>query len=170
MTIQEKRAAEYKVQNEVHTFTAKLVGQLYIKYRHLGELDWTDLGLVSEAIVTDAFIAMLILELQGTNQADLQTYKYHASGTGTAAESAADTALGTEVETRTPTGSQTSTGAGNYRSVAIHSYSGSFAITEHGLFSNFTGPTLLDRSKFTAINVTSGSQIQFTYDLTVTGS
>ena len=46
------------------------------------------------------------------------------------------------------------------------------AIVEHGIFSQAAtgGGTLLDRSVFSAINVASGDSIQFTYDLTLTGS
>jgi hypothetical protein len=44
------------------------------------------------------------------------------------------------------------------------------AITEHGLFSQTRagGGTLMDRSKFAAINVVATDSIQFTYELTLT--
>ena len=39
------------------------------------------------------------------------------------------------------------------------------AITEHGLFNVESGvPVLMDRTKFDAINVVSGNQIEFTFE------
>lgn len=143
--------------------------ELTAAVRHPGQQDFKDLGVISERIVTAAFIQLLIDELTNTDRPAVQTMKFHASGTGTNAESGADTALQTEVETR-DTGTQTSPGAGQYRTVATHTYGGPFAITEHGVFSAASLGTLLDRSVFSAINVVNGSQIQWTYTLTITGS
>jgi hypothetical protein len=142
---------------------------LSAQVRHAGESRWSDLGIISERIVTAAFIALITDELTNTDRPAMQTLKFHASGTGTNAESGSDTALQTEVETR-DTGTQTSPGAGQYQTVATHTYGTAFAITEHGVLSASSGGTLLDRSKFAAINVVNGSQIQWTYTLTITGS
>lgn len=143
--------------------------QLAAKVRHPGQKNFSDLGVICERIVTNAFIALITDELTNTDRPAMQTMKFHASGTGTNAESGGDTALQTEVETR-DTGTQTSPGAGQYQTVATHTYGGTFAITEHGVLSASSGGTLLDRSKFAAINVVNGSQIQWTYTLTITGS
>jgi hypothetical protein len=51
--------------------------------------------------------------------------------------------------------------------VATITYTTSQNITEHGIFSASTSGVLLDRSVFTAIPVVNGSQIEFTYTLTV---
>jgi hypothetical protein len=91
---------------------------------------------------------------------------YHASGTGTNAEAAGDTALQTEVASR-QAGTQSEPAANQYRTVATITYAASFAITEHGLFSASSNGTVLDRSVFAAINVVNGDGIQFTYTLTV---
>jgi hypothetical protein len=143
--------------------------QLSAQVRHAGESRWSDLGIVCERIVTAAFIALITDELTNTDRPAMQTLKFHASGTGTNAESGADTVLQTEVETR-DSGTQTNPGPGQYQTVATHTYGGAFAITEHGVFSAAVAGTLLDRSKFAAINVINGSQIQWTYTLTITGS
>jgi hypothetical protein len=120
---------------------------------------------VKNKCVTNAFVNLLVDELQ-SDQATFNSFKYHGSGTGTADESASDTALGTEVETRN-TGTQTEGSSPNiYKSVATHTYGNTYAITEHGLFNASTAGTLMDRSKFAAINVVSGNQIEFTYELT----
>jgi hypothetical protein len=126
-----------------------------------------DLGVISRRVVTDAFVALLVDDLQGSQSA-FHTMKYHGAGTGTNAESAGDTALQTEVGTRA-TGTQTEGGSANiYQTVATWSFDTTRAITEHGVFSASTGGTLLDRSVFAAINGGSGDSIQFTYSLTVT--
>jgi hypothetical protein len=45
---------------------------------------------------------------------------------------------------------------------------GTLAITEHGIFSASSAGVMLDRSVFSAINLTRGSDsLQTTYDLTV---
>ena len=64
-------------------------------------------------------------------------------------------------------GSQTEGAANVYVSVGTISYTSTKAITEHGLFNASTGPTLLDRSVFSAVNVVSGDSVQYTYSLTV---
>lgn len=114
--------------------------------------------------VTNAFVNLLVDALQ-TNT-NIAIFKYHASGTGTANESANDTALGNEVETR-DVGTQEEGASPNiYKSVATHTYSSSYAITEHGLFSAATGGTLMDRTKFAPINVVANDKIEFTFTMT----
>ena len=117
--------------------------------------------------VTDAYAALLVDELQAS-QASHSTFKYHDSGTGTVAEAATDTTLGTPCGEARDTGTQIEGATANiYKSVATHTYGGSFAITEHGLFNAATAGTLMDRSKFAAVNVANGEKIEFTYELTV---
>jgi hypothetical protein len=102
--------------------------------------------------------------------------KYHGFGTGTTNEAAGDTTLVTELTTQyatdntRPTGSLTEGASANiFRTVGTLSPDASVAITEHGIFSQAanSGGTLLDRSKFAAINLVSGDSLQVTYDLTV---
>lgn len=141
------------------------VGRLYItKISPDGSL--VDYGLVSTKVVTDAGVIYLRTVLDAT-QAAGGVFKFHGVGTGVTAEAAAQTALVTEVATRA-TGSQGMGGSANvYRTVGTVTLGGTFAITEHGIFSAVTLGTMLDRSVFAAINGISGDSIQFTYDLTL---
>lgn len=146
-----------------------LVGLLSARIKHPGDAEWRNLGLLCSRIVTDAAIADLIAVMQGGGATDLQNYKYHGTGTGSNAESAADTTLQTEVESR-DTGTQLNPSGGVYRTVATHTYAGANSITEHGVFSDPTTGILLDRSVFPALPTVLGTQIEWTYDLTATGS
>jgi len=122
---------------------------------------------VRNRVVTDAYVNLLVDDLQ-LAQAGHSDFKYHDSGTGTVAEAAGDTALGTPCGEARDTGTQVEGATANiYKSVATHTYAGTFAITEHGLFNAATVGTLMDRSVFSAINVVSGNQIQFSYELSV---
>ena len=117
--------------------------------------------------VTDAYVALLVDELQAS-EALHSTFKYHDSGEGTTAENATDTALETPCGEARDTGTQIEGATANiYKSVATHTYGDTFAITEHGLFNASTVGTLMDRSKFAAVNVGNGEKIEFTYQLTV---
>lgn len=142
---------------------------LRARMRHPGDRQWTDLGILSEMIVTAAAIADLITVMQAGSASNLQNYKFHASGTGTNPESGANTTLQTEVETR-DSGTQTNPSPGVYRTVATHTYAAPHSITEHGVLSALTLGLLLDRSVFAAIPVVIGSQVQWSYDLTVSGT
>ncbi len=124
-------------------------------------------GVLSRRVVTDAFVAFVVDQLQ-TETSVFGDFKFHDSGVGTTAEAAADTAIETTDGESRATGTQTESAANAYRSVGTISYTTSKAITEHGLFNDVTAGTLMDRSKFAAINVVSGDSIQFTYTLTLT--
>lgn len=125
-------------------------------------------GVLGYRVVTTAYVNLLVDELQ-SSQAGHSTFLYHDSGTGTTAEASGDTTLVTKVETGRATGTQTEGASANiYRSVGTISYTGTRAVTEHGLFNASSGGTLMDRTVFSAINVVSGDSIQFTYELTAT--
>jgi hypothetical protein len=135
----------------------------------------TDYGVVSTRVVTDAGVAAIVDAFGNT--VELENFKFHGFGTGTNAEAVGDTALQTELTTQyavdstRPTGSQTENGANVYRTVGTLSpdSGGTIAITEHGIFSASTAGTLMDRSKFSAVNLVAGSDsLQATYDLTFT--
>jgi hypothetical protein len=140
------------------------VGRLYAKlFRADGSV--VNLGLVSTKVVTDAGVAYLVDALQ--NLTEPENFKYHGSGTGTTAEAASQTALVTEVGTRA-TGSQAEGASANiYKTVGTVTYTSTYAITEHGIFSASSTGTMLDRSVFAAINVVNGDAIEFTYELTL---
>lgn len=160
---------EYRARNVVCEAKSEMVGTLSARVKYPEDKEWIDLGVISKAIVTSAAITELVNVLRGFSATTLQSFKYHASGTSTAVEASTNTALGAEVETR-EAGSQTSIAVGNYRSVASHTYTGDFAITEHGLFSAASSGTLFDRSKFSPILVSAATAIEWTYDLTIIGT
>jgi hypothetical protein len=121
------------------------------------------LGVISRRFVTTAGVNFIRDAFLNTVEAEAMNY--HASGTGIGGEAVGDTALGTEVATRVA-GTQASSGAGAYRTTATIPYTGTLAITEHGVLSAAAAGTLLDRSVFAAINVVNGDSIQFQYTIT----
>jgi hypothetical protein len=125
------------------------------------------LGVVSRRVVTNAFVAFIVDQLQ-TETSAFGDFKYHDSGVGTTAENAADTAIETTDGESRATGTQTESAANAYRSVGTISYTTNKAITEHILANDSSAGTAMDRSVFSAINVTNGDSIQFTYTLTFT--
>ena len=125
-----------------------------------------DYGVVSRRVVTTAFVNFMVDQLQ-TETSEWGDFKFHDSGVGTTAAAVGDTDIETTDGESRATGTQTEGASANiYRSVGTISYTTTKAITEHGLFSQSTGGTLLDRHVFSAINVENGDSIQFTYDLT----
>ena len=130
-----------------------------------------DYGIVSRKKVTDVFATYLVDSMQTTGMMNI--FRWHACGFSTAAESAADTLLTAETTEARDYGTSTEGATSNiYRSIATHTFQNASTVGEHGLFDssgNSTG-TLLDRSMFAGIAVSSGDQIQFTYELTVVSS
>ena len=123
-------------------------------------------GVLGRRVVTAAFVNFMTDQLQ-TETSQWGDFKYHDSGVGTTAENAADTDMETTDGEDRATGTQAEGASANiYSSVGTISYTTTKAITEHGLFSQATGTTLMDRTVFSAINVVSGDSIQFTYQLT----
>lgn len=131
------------------------------------------LGLASLRVITTAGVNYLAACFDNTNEPEL--FKFHGFGTGTTAEAIGDTALVTEltteyaVDSTRPTGSQAHS-TNTYTTIATLSpdSGGTLAITEHGIFSANAAGTLLDRSKFSAVNLAAGSDsLQATYVLTL---
>ena len=147
---------------------------LYLKVLHADGTS-TDYGCVGRRVVTDVGVAYIVDAFQ--NSVELENMKYHGFGTGTGAEAAGDTALGTELTTQyavdstRPTGTTTEGASANiYRTVATLSpdSGGTIAITEHGVFSASSAGVLLDRTKFSAVNLVAGSDsLAATYELTL---
>lgn len=133
--------------------------------KHIRNGEVIDERVVDNKKVTTAFVNFIVDQLI-TETSAFGDFKYHDSGTGTNAESASDTALqttcgeartvGTQIE-----GSETY----EYKSVATHTYAGSFAITEHGLLNASSAGILMDRTVFGAINVVADDKIEFTFTI-----
>ncbi|GAH49389.1 unnamed protein product, partial [marine sediment metagenome] len=130
-----------------------------------------DLGVISNNCVTDAGVAYLVDSFQDSSSGTgdpMDLFYWHGYGTSSGAETTGDTALTTEIGTRS-SGTQIEGATANiYRTVATRTATGTHAIKEHGLFSSSDSDTLWDRSVFDVINVSSGDSIEFTYELTVT--
>ena len=126
-----------------------------------------DYGIISTEVVTTAFVNFLVDQFQ-TETSEIGDINFHDSGTGTTAAAIGDTTMETKVETGRATGTQGEGASANiYQSVGTISYTATRAITEHGIFTQSSGGTLVDRHVFSAINVVNGDSIQFTYELTV---
>jgi len=153
-----------------------LVSSLSIRVRRANG-QWVDYGTVCYRVVTNAGLAFIVDDMDNS-ATDITSLNYHGVGTGNTAEAAGDTALVTESTTALnpdstrATGTKTQPSSNVLRSVGTVTFDATAAIVEHGIFSQAAtgGGTLLDRSVFSAINVASGDSIQFTYDLTFTGS
>jgi len=130
-------------------------------------------GIVSRRLVTNAGVAFLVDALQ--NLTEPENLKFHGLGTGVTAEAVGDTALVTELTTEynpdntRATGTTTESAAAVYRTVATNTLDGTpaAALREHGIFSANTAGTLLDRSLFAAITLSSGDGLTTTYDYTL---
>jgi hypothetical protein len=121
----------------------------------------------STRVVTTAFATFLAAQLI-TDSTTIGDFKYHDSGIGVGDENIADVGLGIPWGGARDVGTQVQgASAVAYKSVATTTYNATKAITEHGLFSASTGVTLMDRSKFAAINVVDTNQIEWTYELTI---
>ena len=133
--------------------------------RHIREGKEIGKRVVKDKVVTNAYVEFIVDQLIAESSA-FGDFKYHDSGTGTNAEAAGDTALQTPTGEARSTGTQVEGSANEYISVATHTYAGTFAITEHGLFNASSGGILMDRTKFAAINVVSSDQLEFTFTIT----
>ena len=151
-----------------------MLGQLWLrKVDARGRV--ADLGLVSCRVVTNAGVAYIVDAFQ--NLAELENLRYHGVGTGTAAEAATNTALGTELTTQYATANTRPTGTTGeqsgqtnvYETTATITVSAAAALTEHGIFSQAAtgGGTLLDRSVFAVVNLGATESLQSTYRLTI---
>jgi hypothetical protein len=140
-----------------------ILGELHIMvFRASGKIE--NYGCVSRRVVTTAYVNLLTDDLQSSAAAH-STLRYHAIGTNNTAESAADTTLNTEVETR-GTGTQTENAANIYETVGTVTATASRAVVEHGVLSASSSGTLMDRSVFSTINLANGDSLQGTYRCT----
>lgn len=135
-----------------------------------------DYGVVSRRVVTDTGVEMLVDVFQSS--ASGLTFYHHGFGISSAAESTGDTALGSEISTGAygsadrPTGTQTtgSAGAHVYETVGTLTLdAATCSIEEHGIFKStaVAATGLWDRSLTGTQTLSSGDQLQATYDLTI---
>jgi hypothetical protein len=147
-------------------------GELSIRHHNGATGEWTDYGVVSRQVITDAGVAFLVDDWDGGAN-DFSLFNFHGIGTGAAAEAVGNTALGTESTTALNPDSTRATGtksqptANQMRSIGTLTCDADIAVTEHGFFSTSgTGTgTLWDRSVFAVINLVGANpdSIQCTY-------
>jgi hypothetical protein len=151
-----------------------MYGQLYLRVIKADGREF-DLGLVSMRVVTNNGVAYIVSNMTTPASFFVENFHFHGIGTGTVAEAAADSALGTELTTQYNPDSTRATGTGVvgsganiFHTVGTNTVDAAVAITEHGIFSQAAtgGGTLLDRSVFSVVNLASGDSLQSTYDLT----
>ncbi len=100
-----------------------------------------------------------------------------AIGTGTTAAAAGDTALEAEISTNggerktggDVTGSRVTTDVANDTAqlVCTFNFTGSFAVTEAGVFNDPSAGDMLCRQVFSAVNVANGDSLQVTWQIDV---
>lgn len=147
--------------------------RIVVRNGRTGEL--TDYGVVSRRVITDAFVTFLRDDWNGGGS-DVNLFNFHGIGTGSTAESAAQTALVTESTTALnpdstrATGTKSTPASNQIRSVGTLTCDADIACVEHGFFSTSgTGSgTLMDRSLFAVINLVGANpdSIQCTYTAT----
>ena len=128
---------------------------------------YVNYGTLSYDKVTNDFAAYLVDALSVAGATDISEFFYHAAGTDNTAESSGDTALGSEI--LRSTGSLEETSAQVFKSVATLTFPSSNSVEEHGLLNADTsGPSILmDRSVYTAIDLNSSDQVEYTYELSI---
>lgn len=144
-----------------------LIGRLRVRLiREDGSV--VNYGLVSLRVVTDAFVELMVDQLQ-TETSVWGDFKYHDSGVGVTGAAVGDTDIETTDGEDRVAGTQIEGATAEiYKSVGTIAYTTTKAITEHGLFNTSDTATLLDRHVFSAINVVNGDSIEFSYELSCT--
>lgn len=134
-----------------------------------------ELGLLGRKVMTTTGMGFIVDAFQ--DLVELEDMKYHGLGTGSGAEAAADTALGTELTTEytgnvRATGTTTEFSATAYQTVGANTLDGTpgAALREHGVFSQAAtgGGVLLDRTVFAAVTLVSGDEFESDYRGTFT--
>ena len=131
------------------------------------------LGLAGTKVVTDNGVAAIV---DGLDTGTMAAFDYAGIGTTNTAEAASDSDLIAEITTQyntdntRPTGTISQPSANIFQNLATIGVDGSVAAVEHGIFDNATvgSGTLLDRTVFSTVNLSSGDSLQATYQLTLT--
>lgn len=122
---------------------------------------------VRDKLVTTEFVDFIVDQLQ-TETSEFGDFKFHQCGLGVTAENITDSGIETDTGISPATGTQTETDHDTYKSVATMTMDATEAITEHVVMSQSGAGTCMDRTLFSAINVVSGNQIEFTFEISFT--
>lgn len=125
------------------------------------------LSVVKHKVVTTAFVDFVVDQLQ-TETSVFGDFKYHENGLGNTAEATTDTDVETPTGISRATGTQTETDHDTYKSVATITADATEAWVEHGIFNDSSAGTLMDRTVHAAINVVSGNQAEYTFEISFT--
>lgn len=124
-----------------------------------------DLGWLSGAKVTTAFVGEEVAELTSTTGTEYADFDFHEVGTSSAAESNAHTALTTSTGIARATGTPTDANP-IYRNVASITADTTETWQEHGIFNNSTGVAMMDRNLTGGQAVVNLDVVEYTYELT----
>lgn len=124
-----------------------------------------NLGLLSAAKVTTAFLSEEIDELVSTTGTEYADFDFHEVGTSSAAEANTQTALTTSTGIARATGTPTDADP-IYRTVGTITADTTETWAEHAVFNNSSGVAMMDRSLTGGQAVVLPDQVQYTYELT----
>ena len=125
-----------------------------------------DLGWLSGALVTDAFVSEIVDELVSATATEFADFDFHEVGTNSAAENNDHTALQTSSGIARATGSPTDSDP-DYDNAGTITADATETWEEHGLFNNSTSVALMDRNLTGGQAVNSSDQITYTLSVTV---
>lgn len=124
-----------------------------------------ELGWLSGAKVTDAFVSEEIDELVSTTGTEYADFDFHEVGTSNTAEDNSHTALQTTTSIARATGTPTDADP-IYRNVATITADTGETWQEHGIFNNSSGAAMMDRNLTGGQAVVASDQVQYTFELT----
>jgi len=122
---------------------------------------------IRNRVVTTEFVDFLVDQMIAETS-EFGDFKFHQCGLGVTAENITDSGIETDTGISPVTGTQVETDHDTYKSVATMIMDATEAITEHVVMSQSGAGTCIDRTKFGAINVVSGNQIEFTFEISFT--
>lgn len=133
-----------------------------------------DYGVVSRRVITNNGVGHIVDAYR--NLVELEVMNYHAVGTGTTAEAAADAALVTELTTQynpdstRATGTQSAPASNQYRSTGTNTVDATVTVQEHMLTSQAAtgGGVCFDRSLTGGQALSANDSIQTEYTATLT--
>jgi len=114
-------------------------------------------------VLTDVGEAWIVTKINVATKAE---YVGWGTGAGTAAK--ADTTLSTEAAETRVAGTITTSPGDHYTVVSTLTSASAQTITNAGLFTAVTGPSLIIHGDFTGIPLGIGDKIEFTMDLEIT--
>lgn len=126
-----------------------------------------DERVVHDKLITTEMVDFIVDQLI-SESSEFGDFKFHQCGLGATAENITDSGIETDTGITPVAGSQTETDHDTYKSVATMTMDATEAIRNHVIMSQSGAGTCMDRTLFAAINVVSGNQIEFTFEISMT--